>query len=143
MKTKTVTLREEWFSSLPSVETKCFVNDAKVTRAEFMRVSTSAVRTVADEKHSAGGKTVRHVIVEIPDESKPERSTNPTDKRAPFWKTAYALVSCARVKKGECVAVRYDYTGTNGTDWFEINKTERGEIDPVYYPAHHLERFCL
>jgi hypothetical protein len=67
----------------------------------------------------------------------------PTDKRVSFWKTAYAAIGCARVRKGECVAVRYTHTGINGVDWFEIDRTERGPIEPVAYPAHHLERFCI
>lgn len=67
----------------------------------------------------------------------------PSDKRAVYWKTAYTTISCARIRKGDCVSVRYTHTGTNGTDWFEIDRTERGPIEPVAYPAHHLERFCI
>lgn len=70
------------------------------------------------------------------------QQTRPSNERAPFYKTAFAAISCARFTAGKCVAVRYSYTGVNGVDWYEINKTEDGRIDPVYYPAHHLAGFC-
>ena len=64
MKTKTVTCREEWLPSLPDI--RSYVDDKPVSRAEFMRVKCSAVCVRADETYSAGGLTVRHVILEIP-----------------------------------------------------------------------------
>ena len=66
MKTKTVTCREEWFPSLPDMPSRSYVNDKPVSRGEFIRALSSNLRIVADETHSAGGLTVRHVILEIP-----------------------------------------------------------------------------
>jgi hypothetical protein len=42
------------------------VNDKPVSRGEFIRALSSNLRIVADETHSAGGLTVRHVILEVP-----------------------------------------------------------------------------
>lgn len=63
MKTKTVTCREEWSSSS---DIRSFVDGKPVSRGEFIRTLSSNLRIVADETHSAGGLTVRHVILEVP-----------------------------------------------------------------------------
>jgi hypothetical protein len=67
-----------------------------------------------------------------------------TEQRAKLYKTAYATVSCAKFKAGDCVAVKYSHLTSNGTLWFEINETQYGKLDyPVMYPEHQLTRFCF
>lgn len=67
-----------------------------------------------------------------------------TTRKAPFWKTAYATVSCAEFKAGDCVAVEYRFTSDTGVDWYAINRTQHGPTRvTVMYPGHHLDRFCL
>ncbi len=67
---KTQSFREEFFPSLPHVPGKSFVDDKPVTRGEYMRAKGEAQRTgqiIAEETHSAGGKTVCHVLVKLPE----------------------------------------------------------------------------
>lgn len=66
---KTVSFREEFYPSLPHVETASFIDGRKVGRAEFMTARGNANRAgqvIAEETHSAGGKTVRYVLAQIP-----------------------------------------------------------------------------
>jgi len=72
-------------------------------------------------------------------------STHPDDptRKAHLWKTARAVISCARFRAGEFVSVAYYFTSERGVNWFLIHKTERGSIEPVAYPEHHLNEFCL
>ena len=61
-----------------------------------------------------------------------------------LFKTAKATIGCAKFSAGTFVSVKYSHTGENGTDWYEINRSQHGDIDPpVSYPAHHLEGFTL
>jgi len=60
------------------------------------------------------------------------------------YKTAFAKISCAEFRAGDCVSVKYTYTASNGVKWFEITKSQHGPLRcVVMYPEHHLERFCL
>jgi hypothetical protein len=60
------------------------------------------------------------------------------------YKTAKALISCAKFSAGEFVAVKHDFTDVNGVRWFTIDRTERGSLEyGVAYPEHHLTEFCL
>lgn len=66
------------------------------------------------------------------------------NSKAKLYKTAYATVSCAHFKAGDCVSVQYSSTDYKGTKWFLIHKTEHGKLPyPVAYPEHHLNNFCL
>ena len=62
----------------------------------------------------------------------------PTDKRA-LYRTARATISCVLFRAGDIVAVRFDRTDWQGTDWYEIT----GFASPIFYPSHHLTAFCL
>jgi predicted GNAT superfamily acetyltransferase len=64
-------------------------------------------------------------------------------QKASLWKTAYAKRACAEFEKG-FVSVNYRFTDEQGTDWFAINKSERGETRvTVIYPDYNLSDFCL
>ncbi len=64
-------------------------------------------------------------------------------KKEALYKTAEATISCASVKAGDIVSVKYHHT-SNGVNWYEIAATQHGELDtPVYYPSHHLTHFVL
>lgn len=67
MKTRQITLGETWFPSLPRKEIECTLDGKKITRAEFMHLRSLSVKDIANEQHSAAGKTVRWIICEIPD----------------------------------------------------------------------------
>ena len=61
-----------------------------------------------------------------------------------LFKTAQARIGCAKFPAGSFVAVKYSHTGDNGTDWYEIDRSQYGTLDsPVMYPAHHLDRLTL
>jgi hypothetical protein len=61
-----------------------------------------------------------------------------------YFKTAKASISCAHFSAGEFVAVKYSYTDGNGTDWYDIDRSERGALPyKICYPQHHLTEFCL
>lgn len=63
--------------------------------------------------------------------------------KAAMYKTAYATVSCAYFKAGDCVSVSNPWLGDNGVIWFDVTKLERGECPTTSYPHHHLKDFCL
>ena len=60
------------------------------------------------------------------------------------YRTAQAVIGCAKFPVGAFVSVRYTHHGANGVAWYEIDRTEAGPLDsPVSYPAHHLTAFTL
>lgn len=64
--------------------------------------------------------------------------------KAPLYKTARAVISCAQFGAGEYVSIVYSHRNANGVVWFTIDKSEKGKLaHTVSYPAHHLEVFCL
>ncbi len=66
-----------------------------------------------------------------------------TQRKETLYKTAFARISCAEFKAGECVRISH-YSHTNGKDYYLITATERGPArQEVVYPAHHLDQFCL
>ena len=61
-----------------------------------------------------------------------------------MFKTAKAVVSCALFGAGEYVGISDVWQHPDGTWWFTINRSERGELRyTVVYPEHHLCEFCL
>jgi hypothetical protein len=67
-----------------------------------------------------------------------------SEVKAKMFKTAYALVSCAHFSAGECVSIQHAYTDKNGKNWFDIRRSERGQLPyAVCYPEDHLTDFCL
>lgn len=67
-----------------------------------------------------------------------------TPEKAKLYKTAIATIGCAHFPKGAIVSVKYDWTATNGVNWYVIRKTEKGDLPyDVAYPEHHLTGFVL
>lgn len=65
------------------------------------------------------------------------------DKRY-HYRTAYATISCAVFKKGDCVSVEYTGPNWQGTHFYNIKKSQHGDLPYVVaYPEHHLERFVF
>lgn len=65
-------------------------------------------------------------------------------ERAKLYCTAKALVSCAHFSAGEFVSVSNPWVGDNGKIWFDINRSERGQLPcAVCYPQDHLSQFCF
>jgi hypothetical protein len=61
-----------------------------------------------------------------------------------LFKTAQASIGCAKFPAGSFVSVKYSHTGANGTDWYEIDRSQHGKLDsPVMDPGPHLNRFTL
>lgn len=58
-----------------------------------------------------------------------------------LFRTAQALVACRHFQVGEFVSVKYEFTNSDGTDWYIVwrDDPEKSTI----YPAHHLTQFCL
>lgn len=69
--------------------------------------------------------------------------------KAKLYKTAKAVISCAKFKAGDYVAVRYFGLSPSGQHWFEC-ATEKfpNPLPPLWhksvcYPEKHLTDFCL
>jgi hypothetical protein len=53
-----------------------------------------------------------------------------------LYKTAKAIISCAKLNKCDYVSVEYYFTDEKGVDWYICNGS-------VAYPETHLTEFCL
>jgi hypothetical protein len=61
-----------------------------------------------------------------------------------LYRTAQALIGCAKFPALTFVSVKYSHRGSNGIAWYEINRTENGALDSaVMYPESHLARFTF
>ena len=69
-------------------------------------------------------------------------ATAPQTNKRFLYRTAQARISCARVREGEYVSVRYEGI-MDGTHWYAVTATEQGEISPVMYTEEQLAYFCL
>lgn len=59
------------------------------------------------------------------------------------YTTAKAILGCNRIHAGEFVSVAFDHYSDTGVAWYLVTRTERGPIEPVAYPEHHLTSFTI
>jgi len=57
------------------------------------------------------------------------------------YRTAFAKISCAEFRAGDCVIVKYSHTASNGVKWYEVTASQYGPLRrTIMYSEHHLER---